>query len=133
QAIRARDQHSPLLVSEMLVGDRELMAGMTRHPGFPPCVVFGLGGVFTEALDDISMRLAPLTRHDALEMMDGIASRLVLDDYRGMRRVDREALGDILMALGRLAIHFPQIREIDLNPIIVREGKPFVADALVVV
>jgi acetyltransferase len=66
-------------------------------------------------------------------MMDGIASRLVLDDYRGMRRVDREALGDILMALGRLALHFPQIREIDLNPIIVREGKPFVADALMVV
>jgi len=133
ESIRSKDGQSPLLVAEMLRGDRELVAGMTRHPGFPPCVVFGLGGVLTEALDDISIRLAPLTRTDAFDMMDGIATRRILDDYRGMKPVDREALADILVALGNLALHFPLIREIDLNPVIVVDGRPFVADALMVV
>ena len=105
---------------------------MTRHPGFP---LRGIrpGGVLTEALDDISIRLAPLTRTDAFDMMDDIAARRILDDYRGMKPVDREAIADILVALGNLALHFPLIREIDLNPVIVVDGRPFVADALVVV
>ncbi|HPI91920.1 MAG TPA: acetate--CoA ligase family protein [Deltaproteobacteria bacterium] len=133
RSIRGKDGDSPLLVAQMLKGDRELMAGITRHPGFPPCVVFGLGGVLTEALDDITLRLAPLAPHEASEMVDGISSRRILGHYRGMPPVDRAALNTILMALGRISIHFPHIREIDLNPMIVVNGKPFVADALVIV
>lgn len=132
ETIRAKDSSSLLLVAEMLKGDRELMAGITRHPGFPPCVVFGLGGILAEALDDITIRLAPLTRTDVSEMMDGISAKRILDGYRGMEPVDRVMLGDLLAALGRLAIHHPRIREIDLNPIIIVDGKPFVADALMV-
>lgn len=131
-SLRSREKEAPVLVAEMLKGDRELMAGITRHPAFPPCVVFGLGGVLTEALDDISIRLAPLAPHDALEMMDGISAASILNDYRGMKPVNRQSLADLLMALGQLAIHFPQIREIDLNPIIVVEGQAVVADALMV-
>jgi acetyltransferase len=132
-SLREKDPDSPMLVAEMIRGDRELMAGMSRHPGFPPCIMFGLGGVLAEALSDFSIRLAPLSRQDALEMMDRMATRAILGQYRGMVPVDKEALVEILVSLGQLALHFPQIREIDLNPIIVVDGKPKVADALMVI
>lgn len=132
RTIRQREPEAPLLVAEMLQGDRELMAGVTSHPGFPPCVVFGLGGILTEALHDVSLRLAPLVAQEAEDMMEGLRSRKLLGPYRGMNPVDRQPLKEILMALGRLALHFPQIREIDLNPIIVVDGRPVVADALIV-
>ncbi|MEN6448566.1 MAG: acetate--CoA ligase family protein [Syntrophaceae bacterium] len=132
QGLREKDQDSPVLVAEMLRGDREFLAGISRHPGFPPSVMFGLGGVLAEALKDFSMRFAPLSSVDALEMLDGLASRAILGAYRGMVPVDREAFVNILVNLGRLALHFPQISEIDLNPIIVVGGKPCVADALMI-
>lgn len=130
--IRSRDRTSRLLVAEMCDSSRELMAGVVRHPGFPPCVLFGLGGVFAEALVDTVLRLAPLSRHDALAMVHGIRARDMLGPFRGMRPVDEDALADILVALGRLALHFEAIAEIDLNPIMVVGGRPVVADALVV-
>ena len=132
RALRSRDQDTPVLVAEMLRADRELMAGMTRHPGFPPCVVFGLGGIMAEALDDIAVRLAPLGMHDACEMMESIGAANVLDGFRGMQALDRNLMAQVLMGLGRLAIHFPLISEIDLNPIMVVGGRPVVADALMV-
>ncbi len=128
--IRKKDKNSPILVSEMLSGDREFMAGMTYAPGFPPCVLFGLGGVFTEALKDNALCLAPLSRRDAVAMMETISSRALLGPYRGMKPVDKDAVAAILVALGCLALDFPQIREIDLNPIIITDGMPRVADAL---
>jgi acetyltransferase len=123
---------SRFIVAEMLYGARELMAGVTRHPGFPPCVLFGLGGILAEAVEDISLRFAPLSRQDASEMLDAISAKRVLDAFRGMKPVDRDGLMDMLIALGRLALNFPEIREIDLNPIMVVEGRPCVADALMV-
>jgi acetyltransferase len=133
QCLREKDPGSPLLVAEMIRGERELMAGMSRHPGFPPGIMFGLGGVLAEALNDFSIRFAPLSKQDALEMLDELTSSTILGDYRGMPPVDRDALMNMLVSLGQLALHFPQIREIDLNPIIVVDGKPKVADALMVI
>ena len=131
-SIRDNDGNSPILVSEMLAGDREFMAGMSYAPGFPPCIMFGLGGVFTEALKDNAIRLAPLSHNDAISMMEALSSRALLGPYRGMKPVDMDALASMLEALGRLALDFPQIREIDLNPIIITDGMPKVADALFV-
>jgi acetyltransferase len=131
-AIRKKDSDSPLLVSEMLKGDREFMAGMSYFPGFPPCIMFGLGGIFTEALKDNAIRLAPLSHNDARAMMESLSSHVLLGSYRRMVPVDKDALASILVNLGHLAIHFPQIKEIDLNPIIIVNGKPKVADALFV-
>jgi acetyltransferase len=131
-SIRDNDGNSPILVSEMLAGDREFMAGMTYAPGFPPCIMFGLGGVFTEALKDNKIRLAPLSHNDAISMMETLSSRVLLGPYRGMKPVDMDAVASMLVALGRLALDFPQIREIDLNPIIITDGMPKVADALFV-
>jgi acyl-CoA synthetase (NDP forming) len=130
--IREKRSDVPVLVSEMLRGDREFMAGMSYFPGFPPCIMFGLGGIFTETLRDNAIRLAPLCEEDVFSMLESLRSRELLGPYRGMKEVDRNALASILVALGRIALHFPEIGEIDLNPIIIVEGGPKVVDALFV-
>ncbi|HOO90582.1 MAG TPA: acetate--CoA ligase family protein, partial [Syntrophales bacterium] len=94
--------------------------------------MFGLGGVFAEALKDRTIRLAPLSHSDAISMMETLSSRVLFGSYRGMKPVDMDAVASLLEALGRLALDFPQIREIDLNPIIITDGMPKVADALFV-
>jgi len=133
RAVQQRVPGIPLLVSAMLDPRREVIAGMTRPEGFPPCVLFGLGGILAEVLEDTALRLAPLDANDALEMMASIRGRRVLDAWRGMPAVDRDALADLLVRLGQLARHFPAIREIDLNPILFEDGRPRVADALILV
>ncbi len=131
-AIREKDSEAPLLVSEMLQGKREFMAGVTDFPGFPPCVLFGLGGILTEAIRDVAIRLTPLSREDADELLHAISAGEMLGPYRGMPAVDPAAMADILVNLSRLAQDFPEIKEIDLNPIMVDGGQPKVADALFV-
>ena len=121
-----------LLVQEMVRGSRELVIGMTRDPLFGPCVMFGLGGIFTEALGDVSFRAAPLTHPDALEMMQEIRGRSILSEIRGMPALDTELLGNCLVALGEIGLDYDQIREIDVNPMIIRGNRPVAVDALVV-
>jgi len=122
----------PVLVQEMLKGDRELLAGMTRFAGFGPGVVFGLGGVFTEIYKDTTIRLAPLAERDAQEMFSEIRARQLLDKFRGMPKVKLNRLSRIIRAVGNIALLHPEIAEIDLNPIIVSGAEPVVADALIV-
>jgi len=121
-----------VLVQEMVQGKRELMAGLTRDAQFGPCVMFGLGGIFTEILKDISFRVAPLEKSDALEMMQEIRGHKILGAVRGLEAVNINALADILVNLGRIGLENKQIKEIDINPIIISENSPIVADALVV-
>ena len=132
RSLRRKAPGAPILVAQMLKGEKEFMAGVNSYPGFPPCVLFGLGGIFTEAFRDFSIRLAPLSSHDARAMMGAITARSLLGAYRGLPAVDAKAMADLLMALSQLALHFPEIAEIDLNPIIVVDGVPKVADALIV-
>jgi acetyltransferase len=122
----------PILVQEMVRGQREFVAGMTRFPGFGPCVLFGLGGVFTEALRDTAIRSAPFGRTEAEEMLSDIRAKALLGEFRGLPAVDIEALSGILRTVGFIAIHHPEIAEIDLNPIIITGSRPVVADALFV-
>ena len=131
--IRKKVPDSSVLVSEMVKGERELMAGVTYFPGFPPCVMFGLGGIFTEALKDNVFRVAPLSEDDARSMLTSISASNILGSYRGMDPVDSDALASILVKLGYVSLHFPEIKEIDLNPIIISGERPVVADALFVV
>jgi acetate---CoA ligase (ADP-forming) len=131
--IRKKEKDVPVLVAEMLKGRREFMAGIIRHPTFPPCVVFGLGGIYTEALKDISVRLAPINRDDAGAMIDGISAVSLLGEFRGMKKVDKHKTAEILVNLGRLATDFPGIKEVDINPLIIDEnGNPKAADALII-
>jgi hypothetical protein len=122
----------PILVQEMLRGNREFLAGMTRFAGFGPGVVFGLGGVFTEIYNDTTLRLAPLADVDAQEMFADIRARKLLDEFRGMPEVKKDKLSQIIQAVGNVSLLHPEIAEIDLNPIIISGAEPVVADALIV-
>jgi acetyl-CoA synthetase (ADP-forming) len=121
-----------VLVQEMVRGQRELMAGLTRDPQFGPCVMFGLGGIFTEILKDVSFRLAPLKHLDALDMMQEIKGHKILEAVRGMEPVDTDMLAQVLISLGDIGVENDPIKEIDINPLIIRRGKPVAVDALVV-
>lgn len=122
----------PVLIQEMISGSREFVAGMTRFPGFGPCVLFGLGGVLTEALKDSAIRSAPLSTAEAQEMLTDIRAKKLVDEFRGMPAVDSTALAGILQGVGFIALLHPEIAEIDLNPIIIAGSAPIVADALFV-
>ncbi len=120
-----------LLVQRMVLGRRELIAGLVRDPQFGSCVMFGLGGIFAEALADVAFAVAPLYPGDAEELVGALANGRILDAFRGEPPVDRAALASILVALGRLAQARPDVRAVDLNPLIVVGSTPVVVDALV--
>lgn len=119
------------LVQEMVRGGRELTAGMIRDPQFGPCVMFGLGGIFTEVLGDVVFRKAPLSERDAAEMLDDIKGRKILGAVRGMPAVNRDSLIACLIAVGRIGLERDDIMAIDINPLIVRGSEPVAVDALV--
>ena len=120
------------LVQEMVSGSREVMIGMHRDPSFGPAVMFGLGGIFTEILQDVTFRIAPLRKKDARDMLRSIRGTKILDEVRGMPAVDRDILCHALMAVGQIALDHPNIEEIDINPLIIRGTSPIAVDALIV-
>jgi len=121
-----------VLVQELIGGRRELVMGLTRDPQFGACVMFGLGGIFTEILKDISFRKAPLERRDALEMMGDIKGHKILEAVRGMPAADTEALAAMLMRIGQIGVEIEAVAEIDLNPVILDGARPVAVDALIV-
>jgi acetyl-CoA synthetase (ADP-forming) len=127
-----RDFDGGVLIQEMISGRRELVMGLTRDAQFGPCVMFGLGGIFTEILHDVSFRRAPLAKDDALAMMQEIKGRRILDAVRGMEAVDKNLLADMLIGVGHIGLDFAEVQEIDLNPVIISGKKPVVVDALMV-
>ena len=129
-AARPEDGEVGLLVSTMVHGNRELIAGLVRDEQFGPCVMLGLGGILAEAVADVAFRLAPLEHGDALALIDDLGAQSLLGEFRGEPAVAREALADTLMALSRIAAD-SDIRSVDLNPLIVVEGRPVAVDALV--
>ncbi|MBN1496824.1 MAG: acetate--CoA ligase family protein [Spirochaetes bacterium] len=121
-----------VLVQEMIKGDREFVIGLSRDPQFGPCVMFGIGGIFTEVIKDVSFRVAPLTELDAEEMIEEIRMKKLLDEFRGSPAVDRKKLVTALVGIGELGVKHSEIAEIDINPLIVSGSNPVVVDALVV-
>jgi len=107
----------------------EVIVGMIRDPQFGPTVMFGLGGIFTEILKDIAFRVCPIERTDIEEMLTEIEGIKILQGYRGQPRRDANAIIDIIMGISRLALDYPVVKEIDLNPIIVYEKGAIVVDA----
>ena len=121
-----------VLIQQMLRGNRELLAGLKRDSQFGPCVVFGLGGILAEILEDVSIRVAPITTFDAMDMMENIRGKKILEPFRGKPPVDRNALAELLIAIGRIGLENDAVEEIDINPIKLIEGQPVAVDALVV-
>jgi acetyl-CoA synthetase (ADP-forming) len=127
------DPSEGVIVQKMVPSERELAIGLIRDPQFGPCVMFGLGGIFTEILKDTSFRVAPITEEDALQMMDDIRAKDILGPVRGKPPVDRKLLAKALVGLGRIGIEQENVAEIDVNPLIVGpDGASIAVDALVV-
>ncbi len=121
-----------VLIQAMADGKRELAMGMTRDPQFGPCVMFGLGGIFAEVLDDVAFRKAPLNSTDAIEMMREISGRRILGAVRGLPPADENATAGMLAAIGRIGLAFDEVAEIDINPVILTRHGPIAADALII-
>jgi len=121
-----------ILVQEQIKGERELVIGLKQDPTFGPCVMFGLGGIFTEVLKDVTFRVAPLKKSDAREMIKDIKGYKILEAFRGSKPVDQDLLGEILIKVGQIGLENKEIKEIDINPLIVKGEKPVAVDALIV-
>lgn len=122
-----------LLVQEMVRADRELVCGMTRDERFGPCIMFGIGGVLTEVIKDAVFRLAPVTPLDALEMINEIQNKKILEPFRGQAAADVDTISRILVSLGEIGLQYGVVLQIDINPLKIRpDGKPVSVDALVV-
>lgn len=118
EQILAAAPEAQLLLQPQIMGEREFVAGMVRDADFGPAILFGLGGIFTEALSDVVLRLAPLRRQDVMEMLESVRCRTLLGPFRGKSAVDRQALVQTLLGLSAIAADFPEIAEIDINPLI---------------
>jgi len=129
---RAGDSLDGILVQEMISGSRELVVGLLRDEQFGPCAMLGLGGIFVEVLKQVTFRIAPLEERDALEMMDELPGKKILDAFRGEPPVDRNALAKILIAIGNIGMEHDAVKEIDVNPLIISGDKPVAVDALVI-
>ena len=122
-----------ILVQEMISGQRELVMGLNRDPQFGPCVMFGLGGILTEVLNDTAFRVAPIDEIDALDMISEIRSRAILEAFRGQAPADQQILCNSLIALAEIGLKYESIAEIDVNPMmIIPDGRVVAVDALVI-
>lgn len=121
-----------IILQKQVKGKREFVAGIFRDKDFGPVVMFGVGGIFTEALEDVCLRLCPLTKEDALDCINGIKAKKLLGDFRGERAVRKEVLLDVLLALCKLATEYEDIYEVDINPLVITcDGDVVAVDALV--
>ena len=131
--VAGADAWEGCLLQPMVSGRREFVAGLTRDAQFGPVVMFGLGGIYTEAIGDVVFRIAPIDKPQALNMMEELSTRSLLGPFRGDAAADREALADVLVGLSRLGMEHPDIKEVDINPLIVSaDGGVTAVDALVV-
>ncbi len=118
--IASRLPHARLegvLVERMAEKGQEVIIGMRRDPNFGPLMMFGLGGIYVELFGDVSFRVAPLSRHDALEMIHQTRAGKLLGGLRGEAPADIEAVVEIILRLSQLALDFPQIAEMEINPL----------------
>ena len=128
---RPEDGVSGVLIAPAVAGRRELIAGLATDPAFGHTVLLGVGGVLAEAIADVAVRVVPITEVDAAEMIEQLDSQALLGAFRGEPAVDRESLVATLVGLSRFAEAHPEVVSVDLNPLIVADGRPIAVDALV--
>ena len=119
-------------VQQMVGGGQEVIIGAVSDPSFGKLVAFGLGGVLVEVMKDVTFRLAPATKDDALSMLDGIAAAEVLKGVRGSEPVNRNALATVIRNVSQLVADFPEIAEMDLNPVFASKKGAVAADVRIV-
>lgn len=121
-----------VLVQEMAPASTEVIVGSTKDPQFGPAIMFGLGGVFVEVLKDVTFRIAPITEDEAHEMIEKVKAYPLLRGYRGSPPVDLDAIVNILLATSKLVMEHQEIKELDLNPIMVYEKGAKTVDARII-
>ena len=121
-----------VLVQEMAPQSTEVIVGAIKDPQFGQTLMFGLGGVFVEILKDVTFRIAPITREDAEEMVTGIKAYPLLKGYRNTPPTDIEAIISTLLNTSRLIMEHPQIKELDLNPVLAYEKGAKTVDARII-
>jgi acetyl coenzyme A synthetase (ADP forming)-like protein len=119
-------------VQQMVMGGQEVIIGAVTDQSFGKLVAFGLGGILVEVLKDITFRLAPATKADALSMLDGIGAASILKGVRGSEPVNRDALAGLIENVSQLVSDFPQIAEMDLNPVFASKAGAIAADVRIV-
>jgi acetyl coenzyme A synthetase (ADP forming)-like protein len=120
-------------IQQMIKGGQEVIVGAVTDGSFGKLVAFGLGGVLVEVLKDVTFRLAPATKEDALSMLDGIQAAEMLKGVRGSDPVNREALSNLIVRVSQLVSDFPEISEMDLNPVFASKDGAIAADVRIVV
>jgi acetyl-CoA synthetase (ADP-forming) len=121
-----------ILVQEMAPKGTEIIIGSTTDPTFGPTLMFGLGGIFVEILKDVSFRVAPIERRDAEEMIKEIKAYKILEGARGNPPVDQETLADILLKTSSMLMDCPEIKELDMNPILAYPDGARIVDARII-
>ncbi len=122
-----------ILIEKQVKKGTELIIGMNIDPTFGPVVAFGIGGVLVEAIRDVTFRLCPTTKHRALRMINEIKTQKMLNGFRGLPPIDRDAVAEMIVKVSELAIELEEyIKEIDLNPIIANEDGVFGVDARII-
>src|SRR6202521_2660696 len=119
-------------IQQMLLGGQEVIIGAVTDPAFGKLVAFGLGGILVEVLKDITFRLAPASNEDALFVLDRIQAAEILRGIRGAEPVDRESLATMIGNVSQLVADFPEISELDLNPVFATSHGATAADVRVV-
>ena len=117
-----------ILIQQMVKGGKEVIVGMKRDPSFGPMLMFGLGGIYVEVFRDVTFRIAPITENDAYEMIREIKSYRLLRGVRGEKPCDIDAIADVIMRISQLSVEFPQIMEMEINPLRVFEDGCYALD-----
>ena len=128
----SRGDSSGVLIQKMVLDGKEVILGAKRDPSFGPVLLFGLGGIYVEVLKEVSLRVAPINRSEAKEMISELKASGILQGVRGERPLDIEALIENLLRLSQLMIDFPEIEGIDINPVKVMEKGAVAVDARLV-
>ncbi len=129
---KAISDNGQVLIQPQIQGDIELITGLIRDPQFGPCVMIGFGGVMAEVLDDTTFAIAPLNVAQAHDMINRLKTQKLLNGFRGSPPLDRESLARLLVCISELGEGCPTISEIDINPLIIAEGKPVAVDATII-
>jgi acetyl coenzyme A synthetase (ADP forming)-like protein len=130
-SVRLGDRLEGVLVQRMIVGGLEMVVGALNDPAFGPVVMAGTGGIFVELLGDTIFRMCPLAESDALDMVQELKGRVLLEGYRGAPPADEAAFRDVLLRVSQLAAACPEIQEMDINPLMVLRSGAVAADVRV--
>jgi acetyltransferase len=132
EMLRLKPQPHSFLIQPMLPRDLELIVGINRDPQFGPAVMLGLGGIHAEVYKDVVFRLPPIKEKEIFEMVSELKGGALFKGYRGSKPVEMKRLADWLIRLGWFSLTYPQVKELDVNPLLIVEGEPVAVDATLV-